>query len=149
MEALLDPASRYSVSLSPAPRPAPLDDEPLPVTIDGDARDWDPAGVAAQARSPGLNPNADILKFGIADNVDYLAFYLEVAGNALQGGGTPRTMDTARILIDADNVATTGYRIDGLGHLWSGGTGLRPLSDSHSPDASQIFWDFLSAYTLE
>ena len=86
-----------------------------PVTIDGDARDWDPAGVAAQARSPGLNPNADILKFGIADNVDYLAFYLEVAGNALQGGGTPRTMDTARIFIDADNVATTGYRIDGLG----------------------------------
>src|SRR2546428_1536627 len=57
-----------------------------PITIDGSAADWQPAAIAAQTSRTGLNPNVDIVRFGVADNVDYLAFFAEVNGTALQGG---------------------------------------------------------------
>lgn len=41
------------------------------------------------------------------------------------------------------------YSIEGLNHMWSGGTGIFPLSDPKAPNASQIFWDFLSAHSLQ
>jgi poly(hydroxyalkanoate) depolymerase family esterase len=40
------------------------------------------------------------------------------------------------------------YVVDGLSHMWSGGTGIDPLSDPKAPNASQIFWDFLSSHQL-
>src|SRR2546428_8037169 len=86
-----------------------------PITIDGSAADWQPAAIAAQSSRTGLNPNVDIVRFGVADNVDYLAFFAEVNGTALQGGDSPPTMDTFRFFIDTDRDASTGYRVGGLG----------------------------------
>jgi poly(3-hydroxybutyrate) depolymerase len=40
------------------------------------------------------------------------------------------------------------YVVNGLGHLWAGGTGTFPLSDPKAPDATQFIWDFVSQYTL-
>src|SRR3989475_12277952 len=68
------------------------------------------------ARGSGLNPNTDVVRFGVVDNLGPFAFYVEVAGTALQGGGpSPGTMDSVRIFVDIDGSATTGYRVDGLG----------------------------------
>src|SRR2546428_7441749 len=68
------------------------------------------------ARGSGLNPNIDVVRFGVVDNLGPFAFYVEVAGTALQGGGpSPGTMDSMRIFVDIDGSATTGYRVDGLG----------------------------------
>jgi poly(hydroxyalkanoate) depolymerase family esterase len=47
-----------------------------------------------------------------------------------------------------DNGLIERYVVDGLSHMWSGGTGVPPLSDPKAPNASQIFWDFLSQYSL-
>jgi hypothetical protein len=33
--------------------------------------------------------------------------------------------------------------------MWSGGSGIYPLSDPKAPDAGQIFWNFLSSHTLD
>jgi len=86
-----------------------------PITIDGSAGDWQPAAIAGQSSRSGMNPNVDILRFGVADNVDYLAFFAEVNGTALRGGDSPPTLDTFRFFIDADRDASTGYRAGGLG----------------------------------
>ncbi|MBI4416741.1 MAG: hypothetical protein HY557_07145 [Euryarchaeota archaeon] len=86
-----------------------------PIAIDGNASDWNPQAIAAQSPAALANPNVDIVRFGIADNVAYLAFLVEVNGTALRGGGTPPTMDTFRIFLDVDRSASTGYRVSGLG----------------------------------
>src|SRR5437867_1918905 len=86
-----------------------------PIRIDGDPADWNPAAIAAEVRSVGPNPDVDIVRFGIADNVDYLAFFLEVNGAALRGGDLPPTVDVFRVFLDTDRDAAAGYRVDGLG----------------------------------
>lgn len=40
------------------------------------------------------------------------------------------------------------YIVDGMWHMWSGGTGILPLSDPKAPNASQIMWDFFSTHSL-
>jgi poly(hydroxyalkanoate) depolymerase family esterase len=40
------------------------------------------------------------------------------------------------------------YIVDGLQHMWSGGTGIYPLSDPKAPNATEIFWNFMSQYQL-
>jgi len=87
-----------------------------PIQIDGQFNDW--AAVATEAMSAGTvpNPNVDVVRFGIVNNLGPVAFYVEVAGGALVGGGAPPgTMDTVRIFVDIDGSTATGYRIDGLG----------------------------------
>src|SRR5437667_12317067 len=87
-----------------------------PIQIDGQFSDW--AGVATEAMASGgvLNPNVDVVRFGVVPNLGSIAFFVEVAGSALMGGGpSPGTMDTGRIFIDIDGSTSTGYRIDGLG----------------------------------
>ncbi len=85
-----------------------------PITIDGDASDWTPSLAIAQSRG-GSNPNVDIVRFGIVDNMGGLAVLIEVAGTALQGGGNPPTMDAFHVFLDTDGDWATGYRVDGLG----------------------------------
>src|SRR5206468_3069356 len=95
---------------------APYNGPQSPIQIDGQFNDW--AGVATEAMASGgvLNPNVDIVRFGVVPNLGPIAFFVEVAGSALMGGGpSPGTMDTVRIFIDIDGSASTGYRIDGLG----------------------------------
>ena len=63
-----------------------------------------------------LNPNVDVVRFGVVPNLGPMAFYVEVAGTALMGGGpAPGMMDTVRIFVDIDGSSSTGYRIDGFG----------------------------------
>src|SRR3989475_533835 len=86
------------------------------IRIDGQFGDWASVATEAMARDSGLNPNIDVVRFGVVDNLGPFAFYVEVAGTALQGGGpSPGTMDSVRIFVDIDGSATTGYRVDGLG----------------------------------
>ncbi|MDZ4767743.1 MAG: PHB depolymerase family esterase [Chloroflexota bacterium] len=40
------------------------------------------------------------------------------------------------------------YSVEGMWHMWSGGTGILPLSDPKSPNASQLIWDFFQRHTL-
>src|SRR5213595_473343 len=87
-----------------------------PIQIDGQFSDW--AGVATEAMASGgvLNPNVDVVRFGVVPNLGSIAFFVGFAGSALMGGGpSPGTMDTVRIFIDIDGSTSTGYRIDGLG----------------------------------
>src|SRR2546429_803827 len=87
-----------------------------PIRIDGQFGDW--ASQPTEAMGPGaaLNPNIDVVRFGMVKNLGPYAFFVQVAGSALAGGGpSPGTMDTVRIFVDIDASAATGYRIDGLG----------------------------------
>ncbi|TMA04375.1 MAG: hypothetical protein E6J93_07345 [Methanobacteriota archaeon] len=87
-----------------------------PIQIDGQFNDW--ASVATEAMATGgvFNANVDVVRFGVTPNLGPFAFYVEVAGSALAGGGPPpETMDTVRIFVDIDGSSATGYRIDGLG----------------------------------
>src|SRR5437867_1704913 len=87
-----------------------------PIQIDGQFGDW--ASQSTEAMGPGatLNPNIDVVRFGMVNNLGPYAFFVQVAGSALAGSGpSPGTMDTVRIFVDIDASAATGYRIDGLG----------------------------------
>ena len=86
-----------------------------PIRIDGDFADWPTSSLVAQSASAGLDPNVDIQRFGTFDNGDRLAFYVEVRGSALTGGGVPATYDTLRIFLDTDRDASTGYAVAGMG----------------------------------
>src|SRR5439155_14383589 len=109
------PLLSVALLLLPLLGPATPAGQMYPITIDGSAADWQPAAIAGQTARTGLNPNVEVLRFGVADNVDYLAFLAEVNGTALQGGDSPPTMDTFRFFIDTDRDASTGYRVGGLG----------------------------------
>jgi poly(hydroxyalkanoate) depolymerase family esterase len=39
------------------------------------------------------------------------------------------------------------YRIEGMGHAWSGGDPSRPYTDRFGPDASALIWEFFSRHT--
>lgn len=86
-----------------------------PIQIDGQFGDW--SALSTMSMSPGgLSPNVDVVGFGMVENLGPHAFYVRVAGTALQGGGAaPGTMDSVRIFVDTDASAATGYRIDGIG----------------------------------
>jgi len=87
-----------------------------PIRIDGQFGDWAAVSTEAMGSGVGLNPNVDVVRFGVVDNLGPVAFYVQVAGTALQGGGaSPGTMDSVRIFVDTDGSSATGYRIDGLG----------------------------------
>src|SRR3989442_15570380 len=52
----------------------------------------------------------------VADNVDDLAFLIEVQGQALQGDlSSNRVTDAFFVFIDTDRSRATGYQIEGLG----------------------------------
>ncbi|HYT00620.1 MAG TPA: ATPase domain-containing protein [Thermoplasmata archaeon] len=86
-----------------------------PIQIDGIFADW--AGVPrVTASGAAVNPNIDITQVAVTDNVDFLSFYMQVRGLALEGDSTPaRTTDTFFVFIDTDRSAATGYQIQGLG----------------------------------
>src|SRR2546422_1536575 len=109
------PLMSVALLLLPLPGPANPAGPMYPITIDGSVADWQPAAIAGQAQQSGLNRNIDILRFGVADNIDYLAFFAEVNGTALRGGDSPPTMDSFRFFLDTDRDPSTGYRAGGLG----------------------------------
>ncbi len=100
-----------------------------PIQIDGQFVDW--SGVSQITAPPPaqLTPDIDITRVAVRDNVDYTAFYLEVAGDPLAGGPAPqRITNTFYAFIDTDRSTATGYRVQGLGadrmirvDTWGGG----------------------------
>src|SRR5207249_4276486 len=109
-----------------------------PIRIDGQFGDW--ASQSTEAMGPGatLNPNIDVVRFGMVNNLGPYAFYVQVAGSALAGGGpSPGTMDTVRIFVDIDASSDTGYRIDGLG-----ADRLIEISGHGGTVLSSTFWEF-------
>src|SRR5256712_662609 len=80
-----------------------------PIRIDGQFGDW--ASQPTEAMGPGaaLNPNIDVVRFGVVSNLGPYAFYVQVAGSALAGGGPlPGTMATARIFVDIEPSSAIG-----------------------------------------
>src|SRR5438093_241514 len=109
-----------------------------PIQIDGQFNDW--ASVATEAMATGgvLNANVDVVRFGVTPNLGPFAFYVEVAGSALAGGGPPPgTMDTVRIFVDIDGSSVTGYRIDGLG-----ADRMLEVSGHNGTVLSSTLWEF-------
>ena len=86
-----------------------------PIRIDGDFSDWPAAALVAQSTSAAVDANVDIQRFGTFDNRDRLAFYAEVRGSALTGGGAPPRYDSLCIFLDTDQNAATGYVVAGMG----------------------------------
>ncbi len=87
-----------------------------PIRIDGVFDDWTPFSRLDTTTGSVSNANVDIVRFGVVDNLGPFAFYVQVRGIALQGGGpAPGTMDTVRVFIDIDGTRATGYQVDGLG----------------------------------
>src|SRR5881396_3585949 len=86
-----------------------------PIRIDGQFADWNGIPRLTLA-SAAMNANIDITQVAVTDNVDYLSFYAEVRGQALQGDPSPaRAMDAFFVFIDTDGSPATGYRVQGLG----------------------------------
>src|SRR2546429_5509329 len=84
------------------------------------------------------NPNVDVIRFGIEPNLGPVAFYVELAGAALAGGGpAPGTMDSVRIFVDIDGSASTGYHIDGLG-----ADRMIEISGYNGAVLSSTLWEF-------
>src|SRR5881409_3072993 len=87
-----------------------------PIRVDGQFGDWTSQPTEAMGPGAALNPNIDVVRFGMVNNLGPYAFFVQVAGSALAGGEpSPGTMDTVRIFVDIDASAATGYRIDGIG----------------------------------
>ncbi len=88
---------------------------PYPIRIDGQFNDWNGVPRLNVTGASG-NPNIAIAQVAIADNIDFLAFYMDVRGVALQGDPSPnRITDAFFAFIDADRSPATGYQIQGLG----------------------------------
>jgi hypothetical protein len=86
-----------------------------PIRIDGVFDDW--TGVPRVVGSGALvNANVDITQAAVTDNLDFLSFYMQVRGRALEGDpSASRTMDAYFVFIDTDRSASTGYQVQGLG----------------------------------
>jgi len=109
------PALAFTLLIAPLLAPEDLGPQSA-VVIDGNFDDWPASSFLSMAANPGLSPGIDVVKLGIQDTPRFLAFYVEVAGAALQGGGaSPGLMDSILIFVDSDGAEASGYRIDGLG----------------------------------
>src|SRR5213596_1389465 len=109
-----------------------------PIQIDGQFNDWSSVATEPMAAGGLSNPNVDVIRFGIEPNLGPVAFYVELAGAALAGGGpAPGTMDSVRIFVDIDGSASTGYHIDGLG-----ADRMIEISGYNGAVLSSTLWEF-------
>src|SRR3989454_2133418 len=109
-----------------------------PIQIDGVFDDWRAVSKLDATSGSVPNANVDVIRFGAVDNVGPFAFYVQVRGTALQGGGaSPGTMDTVWIFIDTDASPATGYQIDGLG-----ADRMIEISGYGGVVLSSILWEF-------
>jgi len=85
------------------------DEDAARIRVDGDFSDWN--GVAMGADNNDAAPNVDMTDYGVVSDGLYLSFYIETA-EPLFAGEVGRT---ARILIDSDLDAATGFSFNGIG----------------------------------
>src|SRR2546430_17706755 len=80
-----------------------------PIQIDGQFNDWSSVATEPMAAGGLSNPNVDVIRFGIEPNLGPVAFYVELAGAALAGGGPPPgAMDSVRDFGGNDGSAVKG-----------------------------------------
>src|SRR2546430_14070470 len=81
-----------------------------PIQIDGQFNDWSSVATEPMAAGGLSNPNVDVIRFGIEPNLGPVAFYVELAGAALAGGGPPPgAVGSLRSFSGVDRVASAGY----------------------------------------
>jgi hypothetical protein len=86
------------------------------IVIDGDFQDWADTRLVDVAPEPAGNPNVDIVRVAVVDNIRYLSFLVEVRGTMLAGAPSPDlTMDAVFVFIDTDRSFATGYAVNGIG----------------------------------
>ena len=107
------------------------DEDTARIRVDGDFGDWD--GVAMASDESDAAPNIDVTDYGVVSDSLYLSFYIETA-EPLFAGETGRT---ARILIDSDLDAATGFNFNGLGADY-----LVELYGSKGYVLSSVFYTF-------
>jgi len=117
-----------------------------PIQIDGQFGDWASVTMLDTVPSPGnANPDINMIRVAVKDNVEDLAFYIEVQGGALNGGPAPaRTTNAFYAFIDVDRSRSTGYLVQGIGadrmiriNTWGGsivGASLETFNTSRSPN---------------
>ncbi len=103
------------------------------VRIDGDFGDWQGVTLTADAAGDVAAPNVDLVAYGVVSDGLYLSFYLETA-EPLFAGVEART---ARVFVDSDLDAGTGYTFSGLGADY-----LIELSGSRAKAPSGILYVF-------
>src|SRR2546426_718586 len=86
-----------------------------PIQIDGRFADWNRVPHLAVGNAV-VNPDIDIKQVAVKDNVEYLSFYMQVAGDVLAGGPAGVSVTNGYFaFIDTDRTAQTGYRVQGIG----------------------------------
>ena len=129
-----------------------------PIRVDGQFGDW--AGITKVAALPPQvtpNPDIEISHVALKDNLDSLAFYLQVQGNATAGGPTPlRITNTFYAFIDADRSYATGYQVQGIGadrmvriSTWGGQIVAASLMDFDPGHGHQDWNGWVSAGSVE
>ncbi len=112
------------------------------IQIDGQFGDWVGVSKIPAVSPPALNPDIDIMRVAVKDNVDFLSFYLDVRGNVLAGGPVgQQTTNAFYAFIDTDRSRSTGYQVQGIGadrmisiNTWGGqivSTALKQFDSSH------------------
>src|SRR2546430_16642885 len=90
-----------------------------PIQIDGQFNDWSSVATEPMAAGGLSNPNGDVIRFGIEPNLGPVAFYVELAGAALAGGGRALGAGAAfQGFVDSGGAASWGYALCGSGAVW-------------------------------
>jgi len=77
------------------------------------------------------------------DNLDY------DADNTTTGSGDSLSYTKYEYADDDGTVWVEKYKVDSMGHAWSGGASGGSYTAPGGPDASQLIWDFFSRFTLD
>ncbi|MEM4308867.1 MAG: lamin tail domain-containing protein [Thermoplasmata archaeon] len=84
------------------------------ITIDGKFEDWEGTTIYENPVYSLQNPSVEIGKYGVHLYRNYLSFYVEVRDAAMLGKAFNET-DAFFMFVDADDNASTGYAISGIG----------------------------------
>jgi PKD repeat protein len=76
------------------------------------------------------------------DNLDY------TADSTTTGSGDSLSYTKYEYADDAGTVWVEKYKVDSMGHAWSGGASGGSYTAPGGPDASQLIWNFFSGFTL-
>ncbi|MEM3525669.1 MAG: zinc ribbon domain-containing protein, partial [Thermoplasmata archaeon] len=84
------------------------------ITVDGKFEDWEGTTIYENPVYSLQNPSVEIGKYGVHLYRNYLSFYVEVRDAAMLGKAFNET-DAFFMFVDADESASTGYAISGIG----------------------------------
>ncbi|MDG6220253.1 MAG: helix-hairpin-helix domain-containing protein [Candidatus Thermoplasmatota archaeon] len=130
-----------------APAPAGAGDEPG-IVVDGDISDWSRDLIYTDTMGDVSSPSGDIITCGVTSDSSHIYGFIRTQAAIFFSGDSGR--DHMRWFIDADDSASTGYLINGLGADYmlvaSGGSGnISSLSLFQFTGANQTEWGGWSA----